>query len=168
MRYQELSEAFDNPYEFKWVSMINGFWKATFRAKGNKEYNVTFYKEYDEDNYVRHDGSSVPEVWEVSFHTFNSVDREFGVMGGREDATKIFATVIAVIRAFVEKVQPECFMFNSKSDEVSRNSLYARMDRRLSPSFTNYKKETLVIHPDLAQHETDDEKYNVFAWVRTT
>lgn len=163
MRYSDLTEAFDSPYDLKWDLANNANWRARFSSK-NKEYVVNFYRE-DDDTYVKPDGSFVEGIWEVMFYADGSVDREYGVTGGVEDVSKVFATVIKAIEHFVDKARPSAFMFNSKEGETSRAKLYSRMIDRLAPQIgKDYRGESLEVHPDLVGDE--DEMYAIHAWVR--
>ena len=130
---QFISEAFDNPYSYGWEEEgdnVADAWIAKFVTKaGNiivvtisresedKEYNVAFYHQ--------------KKIGNKTLSTFNKTNEG--------DEFRIFATVLAIIKDFNEKVHPSRISFEADKVDylkgeitTSRSRLYERMCRTLA------------------------------------
>ena len=109
-----ISESFDQPYPWDWTHRSNYSWRAKF-----KDVEVTINQEL-------HNG--IPD-WEIEFTRNGSIN-----VTGEGDQFKIFATVIDVIREFIQRVNPERVTFSAEKEDLntkstSRAKLYSRMVR---------------------------------------
>ena len=131
--FRELNEAFDKPYKYTSTGHT--------KKEGNVKYN---FKTEVED--PRFDDPSEIEVYfesdkeEEPNYTI-SFERNYSqLVTGEGDAMRIFATVIAIVKEFVKKRNPELMKFSAFKDVMgdddsapgkgSREKLYARMLQR--------------------------------------
>lgn len=91
------------------------------------------------------------DPWEIVF-TYNTSDgKQHEGIVGTGDAIKVFATIIDIIRSFIQKEHPKGFVFAGK--EKSRHKLYDRLAKMLAreiggkvlTSMKPYGKEYLIV-----------------------
>ena len=123
--FNELTEAFDNPYKFEGGEAMKGLWAYEFRTDDRSYILVKF-----EENEISDDESS----WNVNFEREGRLD-----VTGEGDAMRIFATVIEVIKTFTKKVKPWQIRFSASKplgkaakELSSRESLYKKLVKRYS------------------------------------
>ena len=88
------------------------------------------------DEYTAHFEDGKGEDVEVIFTMYKGMwDIEFSRAGygmtGGGDAIKIFSTVLAIIKEFIESVDPKYIIFSAKSDEESRIKFYKRFAKKI-------------------------------------
>ena len=134
MRAREfVTEAFDRPYAMKWEHGDESH-DAVVLLPGGGYLSIMFS--------VDHPYDSDSEEWHVEFYRNNSQE-----VTGEGDQQRIFATVLAAIKQFVEMEHPETIRFSaSKEPEadmaepganvnpLSRTKLYDRLVQRYASS----------------------------------
>lgn len=128
--YQELNESFNEPYAYAWSKKNSTQWLAKAKTDDKKELLVDF------TNWA-HTGEA--PRWSLSFAINNSVK-----ITSNGDAYKIFATVLAVTREFIEQIKPEQLEFSSdKTPGESRSDLYMTLTKRFAGTMGyDFKKDT--------------------------
>jgi len=122
---QYIAELFDRPYPFKMVKHNPYEWQYEFYTNDNKKYDV-FMMYYQSTN-----------RWEVLFADENG-DIILTGEGGKE-VSSILATVMAVIKDFIKKKNPEKMYFSAdKVEGKSRSRLYATLVKTQTPSGYDY------------------------------
>jgi hypothetical protein len=98
---KQLSESFSHPVEWVWISKKYLEWTAAFRI-GTVTYLVSVYLV-----------NSTMDKWEISF-TAQTPDKDHGHQrAGTGNAWKVFGTVIAITRAFMEAKAPETIFIDN-------------------------------------------------------
>ena len=132
--FRQLNEAFDKPYKF------------TSRGLGKKQGSVSYNFETEVDD-PRFDDPSEVDVYfdydkedDEPNYTIVFERNASESVTGEGDAMRIFATVIAIVKEFVKKRNPELMKFSAFKDVMgdddsapgkgSREKLYARMLQR--------------------------------------
>lgn len=130
-----IDELFNHALPIKWVqkTKTNDYWRGEFIAN-NTNYSIVFNNDGDwEINKIK------ANIWEVSFGPTEDVFLSSKVIGTNNNHMKIFATVIAGIRTFLQEVQPEYIMLHAVKENENRFPLYQHM--------ANYfKKELAKLH----------------------
>lgn len=112
---QDVSEAFDQPYNIRWSRGDHGDYDAYAELDDGTGLEIAFLDQ-------QHNS------WMVDFFRDNSTE-----ITGEGDAYRVFATVLTAIREFIVKQQPDKLNFSAeKQDDPrgSRASLYDRMIQR--------------------------------------
>ena len=125
MRYYEImTEAFDTQIDYRWNDKSDpdvSLHQAKFSI-GDGFFIVQFKKPYYN-----------PGVWELSFV------RNYGHdLTGTGSAPQVLATVMRIVRDFIQKHDPRTIVFSAKNDEASRNKLYPKLMRKLMAEFPEY------------------------------
>ena len=129
MRAQDflIVEAFDQPYPMTWEkSDADDSMDALVRLPDGTNLSIMFNQEY---------GDEGEEVIQVEFYRNNSQE-----VTGEGDQQRVFATVLAAIRQFVEMEDPESIRFSAAKDvepgqkSSSRSNLYSSLVRRYANS----------------------------------
>ena len=111
-----ITELFDKPYRYVLRKLNRSSYMAEVKLPDGKPFNVFISST---DGGYR---------WEIEFRKNYSVNAS-----GEGDEFKIFSTVIAVIKEFIEQESPGVVMFYaSKDDGDSRAKLYTRMVKRFA------------------------------------
>lgn len=128
MAWENISEAFDQPYPITWEDG-DGTYDALARLPDGHNLSINFNLESGEDY-------EDEEEWHVEFWRNNSLE-----VTGDGDAQRIFATVLVAIQEFIKKEDPARISF-SASKEVepeqnseSRSKLYDRLVQRYARSW---------------------------------
>jgi len=107
--------------------------------------------------------------WEVEFkRDGNKLDRiqKFGLTGTGNSA-EVMGTVVDIMRAFLDKYKGklEVLIFSAKED--SRQGLYAKMIKRLLPTWTmrQHKEEFVLVAPK--QDQVDEAELDPKGWGET-
>lgn len=131
-----LLESFSSePYPFTvGGSLEDSYYSYSFRASDGS--NVEVYVDTEEQD----------DVWTLEFsRTYPAQMHNPNRHGktGTGDAWKIFATVLAATRDFIERQEPTTIEFFSGKNDESRTRLYDRMVRRFASEmgYTLYGKE---------------------------
>lgn len=120
-----ITEVFDQPYPWKWDDRFRSSWVANFADV------VVFVAPV-----------AGTDEWEVTFSRNNSM-----AVTGEGDQFKIFATVIDIIKDFVNLKNPTAIKFSAEKADLttksaSRPKLYNAMVRRFASQFGYDVKET--------------------------
>ena len=113
-------------------------WQWSFQ--GSEEAVAVFH--VGEVPYMFHAYGSDGE-WEAEFKRYgNKLDRsqKFGLTGTGNSA-EVMSTVVDIMRAFLEKYQDKIQVLTFSAKEDSRQGLYARMVKRLLPTWTMQQKD---------------------------
>lgn len=120
---QYLTEVFDKVYDFTLTQRKTEV-EYDFVTKDNRKVNV----------YIHHNDKKEPFRWDVEF----SVGDSFKITNDG-DQFAIFATVLACIKDFIEKRNPEILTFTAQKamkskdiDTDSRATLYSAMVRKFA------------------------------------
>lgn len=110
-----LFELFDQQYSYTWDEQGDSSWLGHFITKTNKDVKITFYE--------------FKNAWKIDFSTDLNTD----VTGGG-DAIKIFSTVLAMTKEFVNVVKPNemHFIADKSGDNISRGKLYDKLIKRFA------------------------------------
>ncbi len=118
-----LNEIFDTPVPYQWIEEKQYQFEAEFQIK-DKKYTVTFYNVADEN---------IKNRWEIFFEQIKPNHSMGKTRTG--DAGQVFATVLAIIKDFENKVKPNGLSFEGSGK--SRNDLYQKMLKKyLPPQYT--------------------------------
>jgi hypothetical protein len=117
MRFQEITELFDNRASWHYTKIDKNQVEATFTI-GENTHIVGF-------GIV--DVSEEGDTWEVAFDT----NRQFD-MTGTGNAYTVFATVANVILDFVKRAKPYRIEFSAEKNEGSRVTVYRKMAKQLA------------------------------------
>lgn len=125
MRYAEiLSEAFDTVVPYRWEDHSNEdmrLLQANFTI-ADGDFIVQFKKPYYN-----------PGLWEFTFVRNGELE-----LSGTGSAQKVFATVIDIVRSFINDIGPRMITFAAKNDEPSRLKLYPKLLALLQREFPQY------------------------------
>ncbi len=156
MRAQEfLKELFQPGKDWKWSFQGSEEAVAVFQV-GDIPYMFQAYGA---------DGGADGE-WEVSFkNAQRGGDRgtKFGLTGTGNSA-EVMSTVVDIMRSFLEKYQDRIQVLTFSAKEDSRQGLYARMVKRLLPTWTMTQKDeffTLVAPKKEVAEDWGVEKYAI-------
>lgn len=133
-----LTELLSSPLPYRWSAREQNIWLANFTTPGGQSYQVRF-RRYDDPD----DGMD-PTVWHLVFSNtdpaVHSQWKQFDILG-TGDSIAVFATVLAVLRDFAQRVRPEHMKFTA--EEPSRIKLYDRFVRMVQqgavPGYTATK-----------------------------
>ena len=117
-------ESLDTPYPFHWTKRVDGYWIATFTLPTGDVYLCEF---------IGWNGK-----WGVAFKRKGDLRHDpFAVVGDTKQEFRIFATVVASVKEFVWRVQPDEMLFTAK--EPSRTRLYRRLVSGVSAAIPGYR-----------------------------
>jgi hypothetical protein len=119
MRYQELTELFDQPTSITWEADEPGLWAGYFNI-GDTKYELSMLKMTSE--------------WDFQF----TAAGRYGVTGANKEdnkSIKIFSTIANAIKDFFIKERPERFKFGADKAETSRVTLYRKLAKQLATRF---------------------------------
>jgi hypothetical protein len=128
MRYQELTELFNNKVDWKWEYTDNEEYQGTFDVGDNRyELTVSLYR---------------PGTWELAF----AADGDVQVTGdfnkeGDGGALRVFATVAEMTLAFMKKEMPKILSFSASKSNSTRVTLYRRMAKKLGSNLSYNVRE---------------------------
>ena len=121
-----LTELLTSPLPYRWVSRVEGeLWQADFKTPGGQAYNVRFQLFPDEQE------PDAATTWGFVFKNAapNMAPlKQFDILGTGE-SIPIFATVIAILREFIQRARPVRIAFTA--EEPSRIKLYDRFIRMI-------------------------------------
>lgn len=127
MRIVEIA---DQPYKTFSKGESNGIYKAKFIAKGSLiQVNITPYP--DE-----------PDTVDVGFYDATDDRNPTIDVTGKGDAFKIFATVGAIVREYVDKKKPDVVTFSGKTRDPSRIKLYDLIARNIGKYLPSFRFES--------------------------
>lgn len=138
-----VTEAFTTPYPFEWDSAgYNNRQKATFTTDAGLVYEATFHPKWERDE---DDSSSEWEFeFEIEYHSMQKLrktlpDEYIGPydITGTGDAFRVFATMIAIMKDFIQNQDPPMITFIAT--EKSRVKLYDRFAKEVTKAFPSYK-----------------------------
>ncbi len=124
-----LNEILDSPMPYKWIRQNKFNFEAKFKIK-EKEYSVTLYANSD------------PTNWDLYFK--QTVPNFTHGKTGTGDAGQVFATVLAVVRDFENKANPNGINFQGSAG--SRNDLYQKLLQKYLPAKYTKTKEGDLFH----------------------
>lgn len=120
--WQQLEEAFNNPYKFKLQKSGKDYYSISELDDGSN-LNIRADFEYDD-----------PLTYQFLFSRGGSYSKS-----GEGDAMRIFATVMSAFEKFVKKESPDQILFHAAKDEFdgetnpqSREKLYSRLILRFA------------------------------------
>ena len=119
---QYIEEAFDKPYPYTYKPGI-----ATAKLDDGSKLEITMNR--------------FGKMWIISFRR----DEKTNVTG-QGDQMRVFATVIDVIKKFIEKESPEKIFFSAEKnedDKDSRQKLYSKLIKRFANKMGYNSKETV-------------------------
>ena len=119
MRYQELTELFDQSSSITWEADEEGLLAGNFNIDSVK-YEFSMLK--------------MNSGWDFQF----TADGRYSVTGANKadnKSIKIFSTIANVIKGFFIKEQPERFKFAADVNEPTRVSLYRKLAKQLASKF---------------------------------
>lgn len=94
--------------------------------------------------------TSEPGLWDVEFKIIEGgpQNNRFGITG-TGNAAQVMSTVVSILKEFLQKYQGKINQLVFSAKEQSRRDLYARMVRRLLPTwgFEQYKSEFSLTAP---------------------
>lgn len=127
-------------------------WKWSF--KGSEEAVAVFYVGEIPYQFNAHGGAG---VWEVSFKNAKrggTRGTKFGLTGTGNSA-EVMSTVADIMRAFLKEYQGKIKALIFTAAEESRQSLYARMTKKLLPNWTIERndKEFVLVAPKASQSD---------------
>lgn len=128
-----LTELLTSPLPFRWLPRAHKWsvWQAEFKTPTGQAYDVRFQLfDTANDEFSHGDGSDTP-AWGFVFRNATpnmEPMKRFDILGTGE-AIPIFATVIAILRDFIQRVRPE--RINFSAEEPSRIKLYDRFIRMI-------------------------------------
>jgi hypothetical protein len=119
---QQMYESFDSSYPIEWEYSEYGDVDAFAKLADGTYLSIMFNREDNDD-----------DEWVVEFHRNHSQE-----VSGEGDAQKIFATVLAAIKQFIQQKQPHRIIFSASKDNwakqqqnsESRAKLYTRLIKR--------------------------------------
>jgi hypothetical protein len=117
-----LTESFDHPLPYHWQGRNRLVQQANFAVE-DKHYRVMFWKV---------DDPRIKNAWSVEF-SLAARERWQVHQTGTGNAHQVFATVLAVIREFVTRVNPQQIRFSATHE--NRKNLYLRLANRM-PGYT--------------------------------
>ena len=115
MRWQEITELFDKPADFELQEVEEGLYRYRSNIDGNRLSVVILYKS---------------GAWDVTF----MVNKRMDIVNSNGNEVVIFSTVIAILKDFIQRENPEFIEFSATKNEASRISLYDKMVDRLAKS----------------------------------
>ena len=146
-RFAVFSEALDKPYPYKTlIDPTKGRDpnKAKYEfGKGKNKVTVEIYR-------THWHGETEEAVWDVSFSRGGSIEKT-----GQGDEFKIFATVLDILKKFVDDVKPVHVNFAAEKaadDKGSRGKLYLRLANKFFGK--DYKIRTDVSKSSFSGDET--------------
>ena len=150
MRFAEflVQESFNSPYPFTWDVKSDGGWTGNFNSKDGDKINVVFGRLYTAGHGPK---------YELIFSANGKIEPT-----AKQDAFRIFATVLAMTKEFIKAVNPKVIMFTAFKDEeegraaVSRTKLYTEFCKRFATA-NGYSFEKI-----------DRSGYDDFKLTRTT
>lgn len=119
-------ESLDTPLPFRWVKRDDDYWQAKFTLPNGTGYVCAI---------VEWSGG-----WEVTFRPetmSRDADSFFDVVGGTKQEFRIFATVVACVKDFLNVMHPHEIKFSAK--EPSRQKLYRRLMSGVAAAIPGYK-----------------------------
>lgn len=137
----KIYELFDpEKVSWKWDYNSDREAEATF-VVGEIQYKFYAYQEL---------GNEQSGSWEVEFKVVEGGDpsNRFGVTG-TGNAAQVMSTVVAILREFLQKYKGKINQLTFSAKETSRRDLYARMVRRLLPTwnFEHFQSEFSLTAP---------------------
>lgn len=141
-----LNEAFDKPYPTETVTSSKSKESRSFTTSEGHEYAIEFNVE---------ESTGEEETWSSEFYLKNSPSTRQYAISGTGDQMRVFATVLATMKDFLDRRRPRVleFLANKKSG-TSRDRLYSTLVNRYTP--TGYRVET-----------QEFKSFNVYRIVRT-
>lgn len=125
-----ITELFDQPsIKWKWDYKSVSEAEATF-VVGDIQYRFYAYT-----------SSGAPTSWDVEFRVEggDNVSNRFGITG-TGNAAIVMSTVVAILKEFLQIYKNKVTKLTFSAKERSRIDLYARMVRRLLPTWTSSKQ----------------------------
>ena len=122
-----ISEAFDKPYPFKLKKQNDRSYTTGLRLPDNSYLDIIIKNSQGQ--------------WEVIFRRDDSIE-----VTGEGDAMRIFSTVLAATKKFIEMEDPMYVKFTAAKtkEQQSRSSLYKRLVNRFAKQM-GYDSETIEI-----------------------
>lgn len=121
---QFINEIFDKTYDFKKKANDKDKTTYNFMTTDKKNVKVVFSRgEYQFDFISKNRMTG----WDLFFDVDSNVD-----LTGGGDALAIMATVVEIVKDFVQKDNPKLIVFNADKDDKSRVKLYSTMVKKLS------------------------------------
>jgi len=127
--YQNIDEAFDQPYPITWEKGDYGDTDAVAKLPDGTNLIIMFDQQH---------GDESEEVTQVEFYRNNSQE-----VTSDGDAQRVFATVLTAIQQYVKEYKPQTLTFSASKDNwakqqqnsESRTKLYDRLVQRYSKSW---------------------------------
>lgn len=122
----QLNELMDQPYRFMTLGSLRGKAKYAFETDAGNVYIVDI---------VYPEGEATVGFGLKDLKSTGRLDK----VQGTGDAMRVFSTVIAIVKQFVDKAQLPKIHFDAASNEPSRVKLYQRMAMsadRVLPDYT--------------------------------
>lgn len=121
---QFINEIFDKTYDFKKKANDKDKTTYNFMTTDKKNVKVVFSRgEYQFDFISKNRMTG----WDLFFDVDSNVD-----LTGGGDALAIMATVVEIVKDFIQKDNPKLIVFNADKDDKSRVKLYSTMVKKLS------------------------------------
>lgn len=141
----KITELFEPSKDWQWTYTSATEAEAEFRV-GSIPYQFTAFTNPDNIG-----------VWEVEFKNNQrgpEKKTKFGLTG-TGNAAEVMAVVVDIMREFLQRYQGSITSLSFSADEDSRQSLYARMVKRLLPSWnlTQQNKSFTITAPNVQMNE---------------
>lgn len=122
-------------------------WKWSFT--GSEEAVAVFYVGEIPYQFHAYTHSDTPGVWEVEFKNATR-NRPMGKMAkfgltGTGRAAEVMGTITDIMREFLQRYQGSVKQLAFSADEPSRQALYARMVKRLLPTWQLDQQDTQFV-----------------------
>ena len=126
-----ITELFNQPAEFELVEVDEGL--------------IYQYKSYIEEDALVVSMAYYEGQWEVVFW----VNDKLNITNSDGNEFVVFSTVIAILKDFVRRENPEFIKFSARKDERSRVSLYGKMiDKLAKENGYRIRKSDNILHID--------------------
>jgi hypothetical protein len=110
--------------------------KFSFKKENNNFYGSTF--KVNKKDYTVEIEELKAREWEVNFHLIAEKGGMKSTVTRTGDANIVFATVVEIIKKFVEIKKPEKIIFCSSDNTRGRNAIYARFIKNVEKFIPNY------------------------------
>lgn len=118
-----INELADRPYPFEYKGVMHGDEIYHFTTKKGQKYEVQIMKS----------GPGISVLFGVAGEILDVGITKTG------DAFKVFATVIEIIKDYVNQHHPEAILFSSDRSESTRTNLYYKFAKKISQVFPDYE-----------------------------
>lgn len=162
-----VNEAADTPYPLRWIEhygsrynvVSSGYYRAKFVGADDIEFiawaNETSRKtQMSDERYQDGWGREWQIGFRISDHSISELEHKYPdknirayAITGLGDAFRVMATAVDFLKHVIAEERPVLITFTAESNEPSRQSLYARMLRRVSAQIPGYQGQESMSDP---------------------